>query len=554
MKNWTIGKRIITGGAILIALLLLIGGVAVSSLSSLENFAGARLRDDAIPGIVYAGEISVLSLNNFILVSEANDSTDPAEIDKFFAQAAELSARITGSFKLYEDSITQPQDRLNFEDLKQRRTAYSNARDSYFKLLTAATTDAARTEAATFLHGKLQPVFASYQTQLAMILKWNQDIALATAKTMVSTAHRATLTALIIAGGSVLTALLLGWVIIRGTNRALRQIASTLKGASEQVSAAASQVSSASQTLAAGSSEQAASLEETSASLEEINSMTKRNADSADNARTLSNDTSQATDVGTRQMGEMVSAMTDIKASSDNIAKIIKTIDEIAFQTNILALNAAVEAARAGEAGAGFAVVADEVRALAQRAAQAAKETAEKIDDSIAKSGHGVEISRKVAEGLKEINVKARQVTELVGEIAKASTEQTQGLSQVNTAVSQMDHVTQSNAASAEETAAAAEELNAQAMTLLDSVGELMQLVGGASESAFAPAIRHLAPAAGRKSPATKHPRTSSPAAMTIRSGSKFRAVAPSLEHGKTVSVPTNAGSDSDQDKFFKNS
>jgi uncharacterized phage infection (PIP) family protein YhgE len=165
------------------------------------------------------------------------------------------------------------------------------------------------------------------------------------------------------------------------------------------------------------------------------------------------------------------------------VSKIIKTIDEIAFQTNILALNAAVEAARAGEAGMGFAVVADEVRNLAQRCAQAAKETAAKIEDSVQKSIHGVEISAKVGRSLEEIVSKARQIDEMAAEVATASKEQNQGIGQVNTAVSQMDKITQSNAANAEESASAAEELNAQAEGLKDAVQNLLQIVGGLQAS-----------------------------------------------------------------------
>ena len=171
--------------------------------------------------------------------------------------------------------------------------------------------------------------------------------------------------------------------------------------------------------------------------------------------------------------------LTGPKAAGDDIAKIIKTIDEIAFQTNILALNAAVEAARAGEAGMGFAVVADEVRNLAQRAAQSAKETAAKIENAVTKTALGVQISEKVAKSLQEIVEKARQVDTLAAEVASASKEQSQGIEQVNGAVAQMDKVTQTNAANAEESASASEELNAQAQTLKEAVTELLQLVDG---------------------------------------------------------------------------
>lgn len=207
--------------------------------------------------------------------------------------------------------------------------------------------------------------------------------------------------------------------------------------------------------------------------------MTKRNADNASKVKELGSEARSAGDAAVTDMQAMGVAMDAIKTSSDDIAKIIKTIDEIAFQTNILALNAAVEAARAGEAGAGFAVVADEVRSLAQRCAQAAKETAAKIEDSVQKSAHGVQISAKVAQSLEQIVGKARQVDELAAEVASASKEQTQGISQINLAVGQMDKVTQSNAANAEESAAAAEELNAQAELMRDSVRELLRLVDG---------------------------------------------------------------------------
>ena len=265
----------------------------------------------------------------------------------------------------------------------------------------------------------------------------------------------------------------------RSISRPIQQMTVNLDSCSAESISAAGQVSNASQSLAEGASEQASSLEETSASLEEMSSMTQRNADSATQANELARAARKAADGGTVDMQAMSKAMTDIKTSSDDIAKIIKTIDEIAFQTNILALNAAVEAARAGEAGAGFAVVAEEVRNLAQRSAQAAKETAAKIEGAITKTTQGVQISAKVAASLSEIVDKVRQVDTLITEVATASREQNDGVQQINRAIGQMDVVVQRNAAGAEESAAAAEELNAQALSLNEIISTLRHLVDG---------------------------------------------------------------------------
>jgi hypothetical protein len=281
------------------------------------------------------------------------------------------------------------------------------------------------------------------------------------------------------AGGIALLATGAGFGLARRIVGPINRVISGLGAGSAQIAAASAQVSGSSQSLAEGASEQAASLEETSASLEEMAGMTRRNAENAQSAKDLAAQARAAADAGGADVREMDEAMGEIKAASDNIAKIIKTIDEIAFQTNILALNAAVEAARAGEAGMGFAVVAEEVRNLAQRSARAAKETAEKIEDSIARSERGVSVSAKVAGRLAEILGHAREVDELVAGIATASREQSLGIDQVNTAVTQMDKVTQSNAAAAEESAAAAGQLNAQARMLEETVAELVALVGG---------------------------------------------------------------------------
>ncbi len=278
-----------------------------------------------------------------------------------------------------------------------------------------------------------------------------------------------------------------GWRLKNRIAGELRQIASKLADFSASSTNSASQVMRSSQMLAQGAGQQAASIEETSVSLEEVSGMTKRNAESAQLVNDLARKARASAEKGAADLKAMSAAVAAIKNSGDEIAKIIRTIDEIAFQTNSLALNAAVEAARAGEAGMGFAVVADEVRNLAQRSAQSARETSLKIQNAIANTARGVEISATVSETLAELVEKARQVDDLAAEVATASREQTQGISLVNGAVGQMDRITQANAASAEQSASAAEDLNAQAVSMKETVGELLQLVGGSAAAALQP-------------------------------------------------------------------
>lgn len=241
--------------------------------------------------------------------------------------------------------------------------------------------------------------------------------------------------------------------------------------AAEQVAAAADQISAGSQSLAQGTSEQASSLEEVSSSLQEMASMTRQNAANAEKARELTGQAQQGTRQGVGSMRRLSEAMARIKASSDETAKIVKTIDEIAFQTNLLALNAAVEAARAGDAGKGFAVVAEEVRNLAMRSAEAAKTTAQLIEESVQNAESGVNLNQEVMQHLEAIDAQVVKVTEVMAEIAAASAQQDQGIQQVTTAVEQMNQVTQQTAANAEESSAASEELNGQAEEMWSLVG-----------------------------------------------------------------------------------
>jgi methyl-accepting chemotaxis protein len=290
-------------------------------------------------------------------------------------------------------------------------------------------------------------------------------------------------------------------LVINSINVALRDLIVRLRGSVNQTVKAASQVSQAGQFLAEGASAQAASLQQTSASLEALSHMTQHNADHAQRSNELASEARSAADQGAEDVRVMDSAMAALKASNTDVSKIIRTIDEIAFQTNILALNAAVEAARAGEAGMGFAVVADEVRNLALRSAQAAKETAVKIEGALHNSVQGVEISAKVADVLREIAGKTRQVNELAAQVATASRDQIQGILQINQAVGQVDRVTQSNAAHSEESSSWAAELTAQAEVMRQAVNDLMILTGGAVDAGLH--SQEFAPAAAITSTAT---------------------------------------------------
>lgn len=285
----------------------------------------------------------------------------------------------------------------------------------------------------------------------------------------------------VLAGGG------LGWLIARDVARSLERVGRELAAGADATTAAASHVSSASQQLAGGASEQAATLEESSASLEELSTMTQENASRAAKVRETAAITRAAVDAGGLKVAVMQEAMQGISHASAEITKILKTIDEIAFQTNLLALNAAVEAARAGEAGAGFAVVAGEVRALAQRAATAARESADKVADSVERSRAGTHVSREVSASIATIQQQIADLERLATEMATATAEQTNGIGQINHAVAEMDKATQANAAIAEESASASEELYAQAMTLQQCVTNLAVVVKGSGAASERP-------------------------------------------------------------------
>ena len=388
-----------------------------------------------------------------------------------------VSKHITGMIELERNLVTSQQEAKSiFENqtlpaLKEVRTALDHCKDY------AASSLEGMHKANEVFASQTKPSLEHVQTLLGQIRSEVKNNVM-TDETMLAAAQKTKLTVTVIGAISIIVGILLASLIARGIIKALTSIIASLNEGADQLNDAAGQLSASAQELASGSSEQASSLEQTSAALQQMAAMTRANAENSKQADVLSNKARSGAEEGDRSMSQLTSAMTELDESSGEISKIIKVIEEIAFQTNLLALNAAVEAARAGEHGKGFAVVAEEVRNLAQRAAQAARETTGLIENSVVKTKEGSNVSGLVANSFGVIVQEITEVTGLINNISNASTEQAEGVEQLNSAVAQIDKVTQQSASGAEESASAAEELSAQATNMKTMVDELAAMAG----------------------------------------------------------------------------
>ena len=513
LSRFSLSAKIILSQAVpLVVLLLLAGALVLVTQSVRSKVTRAREESAVFYTAAWQMKLDVAQVQQFLQDVSATRGQDG--LDDGFKKAAERRKNFLEGAAGFRQMFERERAAEDLGRLKELEAGF----EEYYR--TGTNMASAYVAGGPAAGNKMMPEFDAAAEKLQQRLKTFSDEqqeefyrSLGVVQNEVTTLSNASIVAGVF---SVIMGVLLVRLLLKMIVAPIRRVSESLGETARQTHLASEEISSASQSLAEGSSEQAASLEETSASLEELASMASRNSESTRLAKQLGDEARQVAGTGRESIQvmsqaiveiqargrEMCEAVDGISASSREVAKIVKTIDEIAFQTNILALNAAVEAARAGEAGLGFAVVADEVRNLAQRSATAAKETTGKITESLRQSQRGVEVSQRVAQHLNDvqskvqaveaslgaIGTKVQQVDETLSQIANATREQSEGVSQINVAVSQMDKVTQANAAGAEESASASQELNAQAVALRRTVGELKSLVTGhAADSEPAP-------------------------------------------------------------------
>ena len=500
-SQMTVGKKLLLSFGAILALLLLLGYSSFSAIGTLTQSLDTAVNSSAkklAAAADFNGDASeMVALEARIgLRTMIGDSATAQKYDRRYSEKIESADR---NLKEIRPLLVTDAGRAAADAMQSGLAAWKTVHQEFLAL---CANHKDNREIVAFVADRIAPISDRVQAAGDDLTRQSKDFLSASAVDNAAMSSRSRWIALCLIGMSM--ALGVGvYFVVRQINRELRQAVNELSEGAAQTASAASQVSSSSQSLAQGSSQQAASLEETSASSEEINSMARKNTENSRAAADLVTGSQQKFVQANQALEHTVAAMGEINSQSGKISKIIKVIDEIAFQTNILALNAAVEAARAGEAGMGFAVVADEVRNLAQRCAQAAKDTSSLIEESIAKSNDGKTKVDQVASAIRAITEESAKIKTLVDEVNLGSQEQARGIEQIGKAITQMEQVTQKTAANAEESAAAAEQLNAQSETLKEVVEHLTAMVGGAAGHALPSRRRAAKPVSPRAAEAS---------------------------------------------------
>ncbi len=475
-SGWTIGKRLYSGAGVLVALLLgstfvhfSVARVQRTELDHTINTVTRRLQ----LAIAASGHLDRLRSGQRRLLVAALTADAPG-LDAGRREIHDGSQAFAQTLAKLRPLVEREAVRASLEDVERTVQTWLALNADAERLITAG----AAPEAARLVREKADPLFARVDESLRTTEAQQREMLGLTLGRVDAQNQTVTLVNVALLVLSIGMGVAMAFAV-HGINASLRRTSSGLKEGAHQVLTAAGQVASASLELSQGATEQAASLEETSASMEEMASMTRQNAENSHQAAGLMGEVDRRVGESNQALASMVASMNAIQESSAKVGRIIKTIDEIAFQTNILALNAAVEAARAGDAGMGFAVVADEVRSLAQRSAQAAKDTESLIEEAGANAQQGHARVQQVAGTVAAITASVTRVKGLVDEVSVASRQQAQGIDQVTQAVAQMEKSTQTAAATAEESAAASEELSAQAESALTFVRQLELIVDG---------------------------------------------------------------------------